>query len=518
MSFYRHARSAAAAAAAASAAANPEDIGYGEAIRLIESDQEEGDSPSEDEEEAVVRRVQAESWRESQGLEAAPSAAASSAAAASPEQTAAELGEDDTVLDLDRFVDQEAAGAYHCAICQHVATQPVTHSGCQHVMCDPCLRQAGAYSLVACPACREPFPFGMCRESNPLLESQVARLTIRCKNEGCEETYPVGKALANELSHQKVCTFRPLACKHCNKKIPHSTHASHQVSCPEREVTCCHCVASMPYRLLDAHQIETAAALGCSGFMYCPNDCFPSDASENPAKRQRLSDGVASASAAADDRPTILLRTELGKHLAVCPRTPIPCVICKEMVPRNGMATHKKVRVAAHMEIMMKRLEESASVMPLRMQRVGLGLVFVNANALKVDTLKYDITSNAIVGSGCFDLTLRTKKLTVHSGQAVIDFKCRGNRRHAASPEAHTWKIKVSQVGLTRPGDARADIVNNHGFNIAHVLPTGSRHDFSTEFDNDQRTFDLFGLSALDPTHINIIGSYGLRIEVYRSE
>lgn len=151
-----------------------------------------------------------------------------------------------------------------CLLCMQVVREAMTLN-CAHTYCQSCILSNELHFKNKCPTC-----LNSVSQLVPdfAIRMKVNGMTLCCsyKEHGC----PTKLALLRISSHEESCSFRPIECKACLKKIPSCHMVSHQSDeCPKRIKTCEKCLEKTTYDAIEHHHrlVCRYTPLHCS---YCP--------------------------------------------------------------------------------------------------------------------------------------------------------------------------------------------------------------------------------------------------------
>jgi hypothetical protein len=129
-----------------------------------------------------------------------------------------------TSLDTDWFVD-EYDEDYKCIICLQIPCSPAECSVCGQIYCKECINQALTNKKI-CSKCKAPINVKNIKE-NAFVCQKISGLKIKCKHEGCDKTFLVGKNGTTAFKHYEQCPCGKVVCNNCNKVMTLKDFYSH---------------------------------------------------------------------------------------------------------------------------------------------------------------------------------------------------------------------------------------------------------------------------------------------------
>jgi len=256
--------------------------------------------------------------------------------AGSPEDAAASKAKfliDDIVLDESA----EVAAQFGCAVCLHIASEPVVQTPCGHVYCKECI------SLCKiCPLCREPFEpaaVKLLSEVNKMGMRFMHAIKVRCPyaQQSCHPEPPAGGAGSTAANvtdgddKDVSCSAEESATRPLKRLRLMATAGQAEPQCSWKGVY---------GDLLAKHLGECPRHP-----IPCPNECGE-----------------------------ILFRADVVAHRMVCERGFEECSICGDRVPPGGLAVHRADKAQLHVEVLEAKLAEQkvmASQHDSVIQRLG---------------------------------------------------------------------------------------------------------------------------------------------------
>jgi len=111
---------------------------------------------------------------------------------------------------------EELLPLLECPVCFDLPLPPIRTCNQGHIICAECCPK-----LSGCPLCQSPIGYGR----NFFAEDFISKTTIRCKYrlDGCSMLL----AGAGVRDHVKGCTFRPIRCNDCDRKIAFRDYETH---------------------------------------------------------------------------------------------------------------------------------------------------------------------------------------------------------------------------------------------------------------------------------------------------
>lgn len=272
---------------------------------------------------------------------------------------------------------------------------------CGHSFCDSCVREWLMRSPT-CPTCRRPLTV---QQLAPNMEKRrkIWSLRVKCSRAECKAVGEMGRDDSWRKTHELACDYAPLPCKFCKALTVRREIKQHQNErCMKRPVVCKYCKATTradeekehsrvcldypiecPLRCRaqqqqqqHAHALDQKHSAHASHGVESKHNAHSAAAASPVAAlavsvaRPTVAVAVGAAVAAVAAAPAPILtfpRRDLDKHLAVCPKEPVPCVYahlgCTAKLPRGDQQTHEQdpKASAAHNRLLLAALMETKS-------------------------------------------------------------------------------------------------------------------------------------------------------------
>ena len=239
---------------------------------------------------------------------------------------------------------------------------------CSHVLCVECFEQA-SHAMHGANAKKKPYPCPMCKSpiahnahSSGLIASVFyTKLKVSCVYAGCPAKYELGLDMCNERRHLAMCGFRPTKCPTC--AAPMTAEQVRKHLCPKRLEECKSCHEMVAVDKMQAHVAEGETAIEgravpCGGMIVCPLGCVSDEAIDQSivthrphAKRAKVDGDIV---VRRQQHATLVPRSQLDAHKAVCPSRPVRCFYagCDYPLVHHELAGHKRKakHIFHHME------------------------------------------------------------------------------------------------------------------------------------------------------------------------
>lgn len=372
-----------------------------------------------------------------------------------------------------------------CAICLSVMRKVVAPD-CGHNFCEACFV---ALRDRRCPTCRADTKNTFRRV--PSVDKMIAKLMVRCTNEGCAWKGDFGDMNA----HEARCEFGCETCKDCNTNIKRRDFAQHASACPNRRVPCEGCgwtvhINSMPAHIADKCPAALVSCPECK-MSVTRNRLSEHEQSECPIKCKSCGH-IATRDMMqihdADECPhkcatcDAVLRGALGRDRHKCPAVPRPCSYAAFGCPwhrtSGEMLRHLQDAAVCHESLLAAATRDMfASIRVLREAVDARGVLsyYIRNRPKKLrELLSAGVDVNRQDPQGNTPLRLAIESRNADSVRALLEAKADPNRVGEATYDSINHAARTDSVEIVRA-------LLEHGATPGNISRYGKTyHDFTT--------------------------------------
>lgn len=437
-----------------------------------------------------------------------------------------------------------------CIICSTLMLEwSVGGMACGHGMCGHCFVGMVRSNIdvggpLSCPLCRR----GQARTSLRNFQMETScklgsvSVVVKCKNDGCGATYPLGANQRGESEHRRNCAFESQVCDDCSESVLRAKWATHKIDeCSARTYNCTHCKEDIPVVDKADHESTDNEALPCKNLVHCPRSCCPNDDPAVDAKRfkanreriQNLCEGEIVPPGLLEKMTVCVLnKYTLDAHEAICPLKELECATCGESSLRRDehQCRSKHIR-RKEMQDLKNRLaaleaqaaQNSASAESLRLGvPAGFHPIYKRVHCLTerdLDSRALQIDFLALPNN--MEITLKSANRNNgriidgrRNGKLKMNLK-RNGQGQGDVPDSSQLVVRLSVLQRWLVADLPENI--SHGFSTKRIEAM-SVHHFTFTRAADSTSADVLPLDVFkedDQNLHNTRNEYGLMLELF---